>query len=170
MRFAVATAVSLTVLSSVSALFPLPSGLGQSGCSNQNGGSTWNFSPALIATAMVVRPMSCGNQGAKIDHILAALTSPNQKPTFPSPDLFLLSAQASLEPGYSSLLSRPFMVHLGEEFIWKRLFPHRIRNFPSSTISFHLYFLRANQPDFRSTHDSLDQLLHINNSMPDNIR
>ncbi|POW10013.1 hypothetical protein PSTT_06420, partial [Puccinia striiformis] len=25
--------------------------------------STWNFSPALIATAMVAAPMSCGNQG-----------------------------------------------------------------------------------------------------------
>ncbi|KAI7938722.1 hypothetical protein MJO28_014301 [Puccinia striiformis f. sp. tritici] len=41
MRFAVATAVSLTVLSSVSALFPLPSGLGQSGCALNTTKSWW---------------------------------------------------------------------------------------------------------------------------------
>ncbi|POW09968.1 hypothetical protein PSTT_06419 [Puccinia striiformis] len=56
MRFAVVTAVSLTVLSSVSALFPLPSGLGQSGCSNQNGALNLELLTALIATAMVAPP------------------------------------------------------------------------------------------------------------------
>ncbi|POW18755.1 hypothetical protein PSHT_05529 [Puccinia striiformis] len=64
MRFAVATAVSLTVLSSVSALFPLPSGLGQSGCSNQNGALNLEL---LTSTNCYsnggAAPMSCGNQG-----------------------------------------------------------------------------------------------------------
>ncbi|POW19896.1 hypothetical protein PSHT_04066, partial [Puccinia striiformis] len=64
MRFAVATAVSLTVLSSVSALFPLPSGLGQSGCSNQNGALNLEL---LTNTNCYSNggsaPMSCGNQG-----------------------------------------------------------------------------------------------------------
>ncbi|POW19899.1 hypothetical protein PSHT_04065, partial [Puccinia striiformis] len=64
MRFAVATAVSLTVLGSVSALFPLPSGLGQSGCSNQNGALNLEL---LTNTNCYSNggstPMSCGNQG-----------------------------------------------------------------------------------------------------------
>ncbi|KNE99596.1 hypothetical protein PSTG_07089 [Puccinia striiformis f. sp. tritici PST-78] len=64
MRLAVATAASLTVLSSVSALFPLPSALGQSGCSNQNGALNLEL---LTSTNCYSNggsaPMSCGNQG-----------------------------------------------------------------------------------------------------------
>ncbi|KAI9614897.1 hypothetical protein H4Q26_009295 [Puccinia striiformis f. sp. tritici PST-130] len=66
MRFTVAAAASLTIFSSVSALFPfpLPSALGQSGCSNQNGALNLEL---LTSTNCYSNggsaPMSCGNQG-----------------------------------------------------------------------------------------------------------